>query len=157
MEVTINKLDHLGQQVVFSYSGTLIESSPRHRVIEAYFQREDMPLAYVTLRKGDRFVEYFYTERWYNIFEIYDVVGGHLKGWYCNITRPAVFSESGIHWADLALDVWISPLGDVLVLDEDEFEALQPDDQLRQQALAAVADLRARAEDGDPPFAISIG
>lgn len=157
MEMTINKLDHLSQRVVLSYSGRVIESSPRHRVIEAYFQRADVPLPYVTFRTGDRLIEYFYTERWYNIFELYDVVGGHLKGWYCNITRPAVFTERSIQWADLALDVWVSPLGDVLVLDEDEFEALKPDDQLRQQALSAVADLHARVARGDPPFAISIG
>ncbi|MFN8420148.1 MAG: DUF402 domain-containing protein [Anaerolineae bacterium] len=57
---------------------------------------------------------------WYNIFELHDVSDDHLAGWHCNITRPATITDDSVSWSDLALDVFISPVGDVLIVDEDE-------------------------------------
>ena len=37
-------------------------------LVEAYFNREDTPFLNTVLKRGDRFVELFYTGRWYNIF-----------------------------------------------------------------------------------------
>lgn len=139
------------------YSGRVLERTVVSVTLEAFFSRPDVPLPYVTFRTGDRLIERFYTDRWYNIFELYDVSGGHLKGWYCNIARPAVFDGTDILWFDLALDVWISPAGDVLVLDEDEFAELELDETTQRAALAAVDDLKARFERGEPPFALLIG
>ncbi|OQY20658.1 MAG: hypothetical protein B6I35_10355 [Anaerolineaceae bacterium 4572_32.2] len=47
-----------------------------------------MDLGYVALEPSDRWTECFYTDRWYNVFEIH-AADDSLKGWYCNITRPA--------------------------------------------------------------------
>jgi predicted RNA-binding protein associated with RNAse of E/G family len=48
---------------------------------------------------------------------------GQLKGWYCDITRPATVSGAELVVEDLDLDLWRSADGtDVLRLDEDEFE-----------------------------------
>jgi len=62
-----------------------------------------------------------------------------------------------ILWFDLALDVWVSPVGDVLVLDQDEFAELTLDAATQRAALAAVDELKARIERGDAPFALQIG
>ncbi len=80
------------------------------------------------IRTGDRFIETYFTERWYNVFEIHDREDDRLKGWYCNIGRPAVMeSENTISYVDLALDLWVAPDGSQTVLDEDEFDALDLD------------------------------
>ncbi len=45
------------------------------------------------------------------------------KGWYCNVTEPARFFEDRIEQIDLFIDVWVTPQGETLILDEDEFAA----------------------------------
>lgn len=154
--LTVRKILPDGNEAM-RYQGRVLERTARSVTIEAFFARPEVRLPCVTFRTGDRLIEHFYTDRWYNIFELYDVSGGHLKGWYCNIARPAVIDATSILWFDLALDVWVSPAGDVIVLDEDEFVALALDAATQQAARAAVAELRARVERGDAPFAIVIG
>ncbi|MFQ3536523.1 MAG: DUF402 domain-containing protein, partial [Aggregatilineales bacterium] len=135
--ITVRKILPDGSEAM-RYSGRVLERTALSITIEAFFSRPDVPLPYVTFRRGDRLIERFYTNRWYNIFELYDVSGGHLKGWYCNIARPALIDADNILWFDLALDVWLSPAGDVLVLDEDEFAELALDEATRRAALSAV-------------------
>ena len=53
-----------------------------------------------------RFVEYFFADRWYNIFAIYDRDDGKIKGWYCNIGMPALIEDGLVSYVDLALDLW---------------------------------------------------
>jgi predicted RNA-binding protein associated with RNAse of E/G family len=96
-----------------------------------------------TLKRGDRFVETYYTDRWYNIFEIHDRDDLHMKGYYCNISRPARFMDGRIEYVDLFLDLWVSPDGAQVVLDEDEFLAAQLDDATRRSALRSLAELQA--------------
>lgn len=151
MTITIYKLDHNGREK-FHYTGTLVDRGANWLRIEARFHGRDVVRDFVTFRTGDRMVEWYYTDRWYNVFEVYDKTHGHLKGYYCNITRPAIITPDSISWPDLALDVWVSPQGDILILDEDEFEALQLDAETRAAALHAVDDLRQRIERGDTPF-----
>ena len=58
---------------------------------------------------------------------------GDLKGWYCNLSRPAHLSleANEISSDDLALDMWVDPAGHTLILDEVEFEALPIDEPTR--------------------------
>jgi len=96
----------------------------------------------VMLKKGDRFVETYYTDRWYNIFEVYDRDDGKLKGWYCNVGRPAVLTDGAVAYVDLALDLWVSADGKQTVLDEGEFEELALGDPEREKAFTALAELQ---------------
>ncbi len=157
--VTVYKLD-LNGRVLIRYSGYVLERSPQAVVLEAAFSRERMDLGYVTLKPGDRFVEHFYADRWYNIFEVYDVDDGRLKGWYCNITRPALIQpaaepEDGleVRAVDLALDYFRQPSGREFVLDEDEFAALPLSAGEVRAARAALAELQALAARRAGPFA----
>jgi hypothetical protein len=105
----------------------------------------------VIFKKGDRFVEYYYSNRWYNIFAIYDRDDGKLKGWYCNIGKPAVIEDHVVSYADLALDLWVSVDGKQTVLDQDEFEALDLNDELRRSALCGLEDLKKLFLNNKPP------
>lgn len=125
------------------YSGNVIRREPNAVVIEAFFNREDTLFHGILLKKDDRFVEIYYTDRWYNIYEMYDREDDHLKGWYCNVSQPAELSDGQLAFVDLALDLLVYPDGRQLVLDEDEFEALHLSQDLEKQARAALEELQA--------------
>ncbi len=148
--ITVRKLDLAGN-VTWQYDGRILQQKPNAVVLEAHFNRADMPFLDVTLKEKDRFVETFYSDRWYNIFEIYDRDDGKLKGWYCNIGRPAMFAAGTVSYVDLALDLWVSPDGKQTVLDEDEFDALQLEEQDRNRALKALRELQRDFERQRPP------
>ncbi|MFF6992816.1 DUF402 domain-containing protein [Streptomyces sp. NPDC010273] len=77
---------------------------------------------FVRFERGDVFTEYYWRDRWYAVKEVRDSAG-RLKGWYCDITRPAALSGTELVVEDLDLDLWVSADGtDVRRLDEDEFE-----------------------------------
>src|SRR5512137_1440195 len=136
----VKKLD-LSRTLLIAYEGLVLERTPDTIVLEAPFNRETMDLGYAVFEHHDRFVERFYTDRWYNIFEIHSVHDDHLKGWYCNIVQPASFNADTLEQVDLALDVWIDPDGSYRVLDQAEFDALPLDPATRRQAQRAVGEL----------------
>ena len=80
----VYKLDAQGREV-WRYPAELVESLPNGVRLEAFFNRDDIDFGWAVFKKGDRFVEYFYTDRWYNIFVIYDRDSDTHKGWYCNL------------------------------------------------------------------------
>ena len=150
MKITVLK-KNLSGEVTWQYEGRVIRYEPNAIVLEAFFNRPDMPFVDVILKQNDRFVETFYTDRWYNIFEIYDRDDGRLKGWYCNIGKPAVLEDGIVSYVDLALDLWVSGEGKQTVLDEDEFEELELDNDTRQNALSGLEGLSQSLKNDKPP------
>jgi len=149
--VTVIKNDHTGREV-WRYNGHILDRGTTWVQLEARFNRSDVTTAYHTFRQGDRFVERFFSDRWYNIFEMHDVDDDHLVGWYCNVARPAVLHPATILADDLALDLFITPEGRTTVLDEDEFAALPLDPATRAQASQALAELKGLVEARQAPF-----
>lgn len=141
LRIKVQKKNPAGE-VVYEYEGDEIRRDDTSIVLEALFTRDDMPFQEVTFKKGDRFVEYYYSDRWYNIFAIYDRDDGQVKGWYCNIGKPAVIEDGVVSYVDLALDLWVSANGRQTVLDEDEFDALALTDDLRKNALIGLGELK---------------
>ena len=139
-------------QPVWEYSGVLESFDGAALCLVAYFNVDDRDDGYFVWQRGDRFVEWYYTGRWYNVFQIFDRTTGSLRGWYCNLTRPAVIADSVLAWDDLGLDVFVYPDGRTLTLDEDDFRALPLAETERRHAEAGLADLLSRARRGDEPF-----
>ncbi len=106
---------------------------------------------FVRFEPGDVFTEHYWRDRWYAVKEVY-AGDGTLKGWYCDVTRPAVRAEGVLTVEDLDLDLWCSPDGStVLRLDEDEFEASglrATDPEAAAAALRALTELESLARDG---------
>jgi uncharacterized protein len=142
---------NLQGDVVFQYDGEVVQRDGHAIVLEAFFGRDDMIFMNVTLKRGDRFVETFYTDRWYNIFEIFDRDHGAFKGWYCNIGKPAVIEEDVVSYIDLALDLWVAPDGTQTILDEDEFLELNLDDDVRKLACNGMHELQKLLKTKNPP------
>jgi predicted RNA-binding protein associated with RNAse of E/G family len=150
MNIRVLKKNPAGE-VTYLYDGVLLRQQGNEAVVEALFTRDDFPFMDIVLKRNDRFVETYYTDKWFNVFEIYDRDDDHFKGYYCNVARPAVIEDGVISFVDLALDLWVSADGAQTVLDEDEFEALQPDAETRAQARAALQELQERFKTNSPP------
>lgn len=142
--ITVIKRNLAGDET-WRYPGRLLAREGTRLVLEARFNRPDLLFMGIVLKDGDRFVETYYTDRWYNIYEIHDHEDDHLKGWYCNISRPAVLeADDRLSYVDLALDLWVAADGRQTVLDEDEFAALNLEAESRAQARRALEELQAR-------------
>jgi protein associated with RNAse G/E len=147
---TVYKLDHLGREV-WQYPARVLERTSHSIRLEAYFNRDDMDLGYVVFKRGDRFIETFYSDRWYNVFAIYDRNNGAFKGWYGNVCRPAEIAETSVRCDDLALDVWVTPEGLSSVQDEEEFAALTILEKDRINARNALVELLEQGKSGRLP------
>ena len=140
--ITVLKLDYKGQET-WRYQGKLLKRAPHQIVLEAFFDRDDVRIDEMVLRAGDRFIETYFDDRWYNIFEVRDRADDRLKGWYCNIGCPAVFHKRTVSYRDLALDLLVFPDGRQIVLDEDDFTSLPLSSQVQSHAHLALMELQA--------------
>jgi hypothetical protein len=106
---------------------------------------------FVRFEPGDVFTEYYWRDRWYSVKEV-RAAAGTVKGWYCDITRPAVRTGDELVVEDLDLDLWRSADGgDVRRLDEDEFAEsglTESDPEAASAAVAALAELETLARTG---------
>jgi hypothetical protein len=106
---------------------------------------------FVRFEPGDVFTETYWRDRWYAVKEVRGA-DGVVKGWYCDVTRPAVVGGAAVTVEDLDLDLWLSGDGrDVLRLDEDEFAAsglAERDPAAAGQAVRALDALEALARGG---------
>jgi|WetSurMetagenome_2_1015567.scaffolds.fasta_scaffold26277_3 uncharacterized protein len=155
--ITIVKKKPDGKEV-WRYPGEVLQIDPTKVVVEARFQRADLPFMGTVLREGDRFVEIYYFDRWYNIFEIHDREDDRVKGWYCNIARPAQMEATDrLNYVDLALDLWVTPQGKQTILDEDEFKELALDESTTIQAWDAMKELQKLFDEKKEPDLLQPG
>ena len=148
---TVHKRNHLGE-LELSYEGKVLERSETHVVLQAEFKLKTRDLGYMLLKNGDIFTEWFYSNRWFNIFRVQDVDTGAIKGFYCNITRPAEIHDDYVAADDLALDVFVKPDGETLLLDEDEYNDLPLSETDRQQVQQAVETIYVWVAEKYTPF-----
>lgn len=138
--------------VSLSYTGEVLARGADWVCIVAPFSFNDRDLGYVTLQRGDMFTEWFYSQRYYNIFAIHGRDDGKLKGFYCNITRYAEIQTDAVASDDLALDLWVYPDGRTLLLDEAEYQALGLDEAEQARVKAALDELYQLIATRTPPF-----
>lgn len=150
--LTVRKLDPQGHELI-RWSGNVIRREGSEIVLEAFFNMPTRDLGYLVLAQGDRMVEHYFTDRWYSIYEIFAGLEGPLKGWYCNIVRPAQWRGDYLDTVDLALDLFVSPEGQTLELDWEEFRTLSLPQREKDEALAALRELEQRVRLAQPPFA----
>ncbi|MFF6950053.1 DUF402 domain-containing protein [Streptomyces iakyrus] len=135
------------------YSGELLSDDGTRVAVRAPWAGSGVrDFGFVRFESGDVFTEYYWRDRWYAVKEVRSATGA-LKGWYCDVTRPAVRSGPELVVEDLDLDLWRSADGsDVRRLDEDEFAEsglAETDPEAARAALAALDELESLARDGD--------
>jgi uncharacterized protein DUF402 len=142
------------------YAAELLADDGTHLVVRAPWAGEGArDFGFVRFEGGDVFTEHYWRDRWYAVKEV-RTGDGALKGWYCDITRPAVLDGDKLTVEDLDLDLWVSAGGPptegrgkfvVLRLDEDEFEASglrEADPAAAEQAVQALDELELLAREG---------
>ncbi|MFJ5711206.1 MULTISPECIES: DUF402 domain-containing protein [unclassified Streptomyces] len=127
------------------YPAEVLAETATRRSVRAPWAAEGVrDFGFVRFEPGDVFVEHYWSDRWFSVKEVWSAEGG-LKGWYCDITRPAEFGAAGVTVEDLDLDLWVSADGsEVLRLDEDEFAAsglAVSDPEAAERAVAALDEL----------------
>src|ERR1041384_1154653 len=91
---------NLAGEVTYQYDGEQLNRDEHSVTLEALFDRADMPFMDTVLKTGDRFVETYYTDRWYNIFAVHEGKSDKIKGWYCNVAKPAVIEAGVVSYVD---------------------------------------------------------
>jgi hypothetical protein len=135
------------------YSGELLSDDGTRVAVRAPWAGSGVrDFGFVRFESGDVFTEYYWRDRWYAVKEVRSATGA-LKGWYCDVTRPAVRSGPELVVEDMDLDLWRSADGsDVRRLDEDEFAEsglAETDPEAARAALAALDELESLARGGD--------
>ncbi len=149
--VTISKLDHLGKRLI-SYPGQIVLEDREMVAARCLWTLpKTVDLGPFTIAPGDILVEYYFASQPFNIFAIY-APEEELKGWYCNVLEHTLIAPDTIDWADLALDLVVTPDGQQTVLDEDEFEALDPSPEQRARASLALNTLNEWVQQRRAPF-----
>ncbi|MFB6635161.1 DUF402 domain-containing protein [Streptomyces sp. NPDC056362] len=148
VEITLTKA---GRTKIRYPAEVLAEEGTRLSVRAPWAAEGVRDFGFVRFEPGDVFVEHYWSDRWFTVKEVW-AADGVLKGWYCDITRPAVIGRSGVVVEDLDLDLWVSADGsEVLRLDEDEFEAsglAASDPEAAARAVAALDELEALGRKG---------
>ncbi|CAL9555853.1 hypothetical protein SUDANB106_04549 [Streptomyces sp. enrichment culture] len=118
--VTVVLLKSRGRQV--RYPATVERDDGVHAVVRAPWAGPPVrDFGFVRFESGDVFTEHYWRDRWFSVKEVRGPDGA-LKGWYCDVTRPAAVAEATLTTWDLELDLWVSSdRSAVLRLDEDEF------------------------------------
>ncbi len=73
-----------------------------------------------TIERGTISTEYYWLDRWYNVFR-FATPSGELRNFYCNINQPPAFDGRTLTYVDLDIDVLVAPDLSYTILDQDEF------------------------------------
>ncbi len=116
--VNSRKLDNTVQR---SWNAKLIERNTTLLILCGEFKSEIMHKHLGVIRRGTLSYEYYWFDRWFNIFRFHEP-DGSLRNFYCNINKPPVFKNNTLNYIDLDIDVIVWKDFRKEVLDVDEFE-----------------------------------
>lgn len=148
---------------VVKYDGTehrrwpasLVEREGPLLVLDAIFDEEIEHDLIGTIACGTVSTEYYWLDRWYNVFRFSDRTGA-LNSFYCNVNMPPRFDGHVLEYVDLDIDVLVRPDFSYQVLDLEDFEVnartydYSPD--VRDNAYQALAELSRLIETRSFPF-----
>jgi uncharacterized protein len=124
-------------------------------ILDAVFDEEIQHDLLGTIESGTISTEYYWLDRWYNVFRFSDS-DQKLKNFYCNVNVPPQFDGRVLSYIDLDIDVLVDPDLTYKILDEDDFEENAKrypyPEELQEQARAALTDLIKLIETRSFPF-----
>jgi protein associated with RNAse G/E len=104
---------------------------------------------------GTTSVEYYWLNRWYNIFR-FSEPNGKLRNYYCNINVPPTFDGQLLSYLDLDMDILVEVDFSYRVLDLEEFEQNAArygySNEVRENADRALSELITLIESRGFPF-----
>ena len=73
------------------------------------------------IASGTISIEYYWLDRWYNVFRFSDPAGT-FQNFYCNVGLPPSFDGQILGYVDLDIDVLVKPDFSYQVLDLEDFD-----------------------------------
>lgn len=108
-----------------------------------------------TIACGTVSTEYYWLDRWYNVFRFSDPTGT-LNSFYCNVNMPPSFDGHVLQYVDLDIDVLVRPDFSYQVLDLEDFgvnaRAFDYSTEVTENAHAALAEMVQLIETRSFPF-----
>ena len=117
-EITIKTLKYDGMPHR-SWKAELIERDGDLLVFKGVFDQEVVHPDLGTIGKGTVSYEYYWLDRWYNVFRFHEPDGA-FRNYYCNINMPPKFEDDVLSYIDLDIDILVFD-GAIEILDEQEF------------------------------------
>jgi len=90
-------------------------------VLDARFPDEIVHDLLGTIASGTHSLEYYWLDRWYNIFR-FAQPDGKLRNYYCNVNVPPTFDGETLSYVDLDMDILVAPDFSYRLLDVEDFE-----------------------------------
>ncbi len=103
------------------WPATLLRQQNSLLILDAKFDQEIKHDLLGTIASGTTSVEYYWLDRWYNVFRFTDPQGKP-RNYYCNINVPPTFDGRVLSYIDLDTDILVEPDFSYRVLDLEEFE-----------------------------------
>ena len=124
-------------------------------ILDAEFEVDVQHESLGEIPKGTRTAEYYWLNRWYNIFRFLDDDGA-TRLFYCNVNTPPICDNEVLTYIDLDIDVLVQPDLSYQVLDLEEFEVnaerYRYSAEVKTKARVAVDELIAMIESRQFPF-----
>jgi protein associated with RNAse G/E len=124
-------------------------------ILDAEFEIDVTHESLGRVPRGTRTVEYYWFDRWYNVFKFLNDAGdAHL--YYCNINMPPTFANDRLSYLDLDIDVLVHADLSYQVLDLEEFQVnairFSYSSEVKSRAHAAVDEVISMIESRHFPF-----
>jgi protein associated with RNAse G/E len=128
-------------------------------VLDAYFPEEISHHLLGTIATGTHSLEYYWLDRWYNVFRFAQPEGS-LRNYYCNVNVPPTLEHDILSYVDLDLDILVEPDFSYRILDAEDFEENARrygySTEVQNNARQAVDELVRKIEDREFPFGGSV-
>jgi len=155
-EVVVRVLKHDGAEYR-RWTGRIARQEASLIVLEAEFDVDVSHQLLGEIKSGTRLIEYYWLDRWYNVFRFLQD-DGSTRLYYCNINKPPTFDGGFLTYIDLDIDVIVRPDYSYKVHDLDEFTANSQHYQYTAEeqagAAAALEELSRMIEARQFPFNI---
>jgi protein associated with RNAse G/E len=119
--ITVNSRKYDGT-IRKSWTCEVVEELDDLVVAVGYFDADVNHSDLGLITQGTQSYEYFWLDRWYNVFR-FVTADGSFRNYYCNICMPPRFSNNVLDYVDLDIDVVVDPDFSYRILDRDDFEA----------------------------------
>ena len=124
-------------------------------VLDAVFDQEIEHDLLGKIAAGTVSTEYYWLDRWYNVFRFSDPAR-KLQNFYCNVNTPPQFDGRVLSYIDLDIDVLVAPDLTYKILDVADFEEnarlYHYPAEIQAKARRALAELTGLIESRSFPF-----
>jgi protein associated with RNAse G/E len=141
------------------WAATIARQEDPMIVLDAAFEYDVQHRLLGDIPRGTRTVEYYWLDRWYNVFRFLEA-NGTTKLFYCNVNMPPTISSSSLTYIDLDIDILVRPDFSYQILDLEEFAANAArygyPEQVKTRSHEAVDELIAMIKARQFPFGVSL-